>query len=195
MAHSGAAPLHSVSSPPAEHSVLLGSLGACRLQSQIVCRSAFSPVQPGTPSSCPGICHFAVARSTTSCSPFPVGTWLQIILSVLFSTQERALFPRLLPIGEETRKQNKNSSKFWEVFLSFCDGEKGWHVALVYCSMGLFPKLCFTKLMLERKDKPLLVNRDPLRDCIAAGCVDMCTSVGLKAKVSFSIASSSASPS
>lgn len=79
--------------------------------------------------------------------------------------------------------------------MSFCDGEKGWHVALVCCSMGLFPKLCFTKLMLERKDKPLLVNRDPLGDCIAAGCVDMCTSVGLKAKVSFSIASSLASPS
>lgn len=94
MAHSGAAPLHSASSPPAEHSVLLGSLGSRRLQSRIVCRSAFSPVQPGTPSFCPGICHFAVARSATLRSPFPVETWLQIVLSVLFSTQERALFPR-----------------------------------------------------------------------------------------------------
>lgn len=53
--------------------------------------------------------------------------------------------------------------------------------------MGLFPKLCFTKLMLERKDKPLLVNRDYLRDWIAAACVDMCTSAGFKAKVSSSI--------
>lgn len=48
--------------------------------------------------------------------------------------------------------------------------------------------------MLERKDKPLLVNRDYLRDWIAAACVDMCTSAGFKAKVSSSITSSSAFP-
>lgn len=83
-----------VAASPANRKFLCngGSGYALALQSQIVHGSSFSPVQPGIPSFCAGICHFTAARSSTSCSLFPVGTWLQIILSVLFSTQERALF-------------------------------------------------------------------------------------------------------
>lgn len=74
---------------PAENSCVTGALA---LWSQIVHSSAFPPVQPGMPGFCTGICHFTAARNSTSCSLFSVGTWLRIILSVLFSTQERALF-------------------------------------------------------------------------------------------------------
>jgi len=92
-AHIGAAP--GSTQPlllPTENSCVTGAPGTRWLCGQIVHGSAFSAVRPSIPSFCTGICHFTAARSSTSCSLFPGGTWLQNILSVLFSTEERALF-------------------------------------------------------------------------------------------------------
>lgn len=48
-----------------------------------------SPSPAWQPQLCSGICHFAAARSSTLSCLFPVGTWLQLTLSILFSTEER----------------------------------------------------------------------------------------------------------
>lgn len=106
--------------------------------------SASSPAQPGIPSFHPGICHFAAARSSTSCSLFPVGTWLQVVLSMLFTAQEGILFPQPAALKEKkTGKQSKNSSQFGASFCYFAMGKRTGIQQLVF-----FLKLCLMKLIL-----------------------------------------------
>lgn len=113
------------------------------LWSQIVHGSVFSPVQPGIPGFRPGICHFTAARSSTSCSLFPVGTWLQIILSMLFSTQERALFSH--PAANKRGNQEAGQEFFWVWGGLFVILRWGTRAGMQ--QSGLFPKLRFMRWM------------------------------------------------
>lgn len=107
--------------------------------------SAFFPAQPGILSFHPGICHFAAARSSTSCSLFPVGTWLQVVLSMLFTAQEGILFPQ--PAAHKRKENREAEQEFfpvWGIFLFFLQWGKG----LAYSNCFFFLKLCLMKLIL-----------------------------------------------
>lgn len=58
---------------------------------------------------------------------------------VLFNTRKNTFPP---PCWRETKEQDKNSSKFWGVFLVLFLEDKGWHAAT-----GFSPKFCFMKWM------------------------------------------------
>lgn len=131
-AHTGAAP---GTPPAAENSCVTGAPGVRWLRGHglftVQCSPQSGLASPASP------LEFAISLQPGARHHVPsslLGPGCRLFFPCCFQQKKEHFFPTLLPIKEETRKQDKNSSMFGGVFLLFCDRGQGLACSNWACS-------------------------------------------------------------